>query len=112
MSEYKAYSVTDTTSYEYSAIVFARSRNEARKLAMYTDACEDAEYINIRAVRKHALDSYYKGRTEMDWEDPADRVAMVRDGGFECSEEIWDLDCENCPATQWCGRYEREHMNE
>ena len=112
MSDYKAYSITDTTSYEYSTIVFARSRNEARKLAMYTDAFDDAEYINIRAIRNPNLDQYYRGLMEMDWNDDGDRVAMVRFAGFECSVEDSYPDCENCPSKQWCGRYEVEHGEE
>lgn len=108
MSELKAYCVTDTAAYLFSTVVFAKNRGEARMLALRTDACEDADYIKIRAVRRPELDQYYHGNFEMDWNDAGDRVALVRYGNFSCSYEIDDPECDICPAKQWCDRYELE----
>lgn len=108
----KAYCVTDLGRDEmFSTIVFADDRGRARMLATHTDACEDAEFVNIRAVRKPQLDKYYRGNFEMDWNNDEDRIAMVRECNFECSYEIDDPECEWCAASQWCGRYERMHEN-
>lgn len=107
MSEIKAFSVTNTEEYRYSTVVFAKNRGEAKKLALRTDACEDAEFIKIRAMREPHLDQYYHGNYEMDWNDAGDRIALVRFAGFSCSYEIDDPECEDCPAKQWCERAER-----
>lgn len=109
----KAYSVTDDQEYAYSTVVFAETRGQARMIAQHTDACEDVEFTHIRALRVPQLDKYYRGISEMDWKNDEDRIAMVRDANYSCSYEIWDehLDCDNCPATQWCERYERINDN-
>lgn len=90
----------------FSTVVFAETPGKARALAQHTDACEDLAFIDIRATRAPALDGCYNGRVEMDWLDEDDRIAMVRDAGFICSYEIDYTDCEICPATKWCDRYE------
>lgn len=105
----KAYVVRDKDYYrDFATVVFARNRNEARSLAMRTDACEDLSYIEIAAKRKPELDNSYRGRWEMDWDNTEDRIDLVRLGGFSCSDEIvdWYLDCENCSASKWCDRYQ------
>lgn len=105
----KAWSVTDEDEYMFSTIVFAETRGKARVIAQRTDACEDVDFTRIRAIREPQLDKYYRGLPEMDWSDEDDRIAMVRDGGFSCSYEV-DVtlkDCEECPAHEWCERYER-----
>ena len=43
----------------------------------------------------------------MDWYDDADRIALVKDGDFYCSYE-YGCEFEECPAHQWCDRYEEE----
>lgn len=99
----KAYIVQGT---EYSTVVFAETPGKARALAQKTDACEDLEFIDIRATRMPALDRCYRGRDEIDWSDPDDRVAMVKHADFQCSYEIDHPECEPCPAKEWCDRYE------
>lgn len=94
----KAYSVRDKIS-ACATVVFAESSTKARFIAMHTDCCEDVPYTEIRAKRMPMLDKYYRGKKEMDWYDDADRIAMVKDGGFWCFEVS---ECENCPAKQWC----------
>lgn len=103
----KAWSVTDDEEYLYTTIVFAETRGQARVIARSTDACEDVDFIHIRALRRPQLDKYYRGEPEMDWNNDEDRIAMVKDGMY-CSYEV-DVDqdkCERCPAHRWCSRYE------
>lgn len=105
----KAYVVRDKDYYrDFATVVFARNRNEARSLAMRTDACEDLSYLEIESKRRPELDNSYRGRWEMDWYNTEDRVDLVRLCGFSCSDEMDDryLDCENCPASKWCDKYQ------
>lgn len=44
----------------------------------------------------------------MDWSDEKDRIALVKYGGFYCSMEVINPDCENCSAKKWCDRYKDE----
>lgn len=93
---------------EYATVVFAETRGKARAIAVHTDACEDADFCDIEATRKPKLDKYYTpGKKEMDWYDDSDRIALVKDGGFCCSREC-ECEFEECPAHQWCDRYEEE----
>lgn len=108
----KAYSVSDVNGDAgYSYIVFAETRGKAIRYALdYCDnAFDDYTWTEMRAIRKPALDRFYRGRREMDWCDMEDRVAMVRYAGFYCSDEmcIGSDECEQCPAHEWCDRYDR-----
>ena len=98
MKAMKAYNVRDKNSF-YSTVVFAESSNKAKSIAMYTDACEDVPYTDIRTKRMPMLDKYYRGLDEMDWYDDADRIALVKDGKFHCFEVS---ECKNCPAREYC----------
>lgn len=106
----KAWSVTDKDDQMYTAIVFAETRGKARKLAQNTDACEDLDFTQIRVLREPKLDEFYRGEWQMDWLNPADRVAMVRYGNMMCSYEvdISEKKCSACSAHEWCSRYESE----
>lgn len=87
-------------------VVFAETRGKARALAMHTDACGDARFTDIDVRREPQMDKYYKeGKTEMDWENPKDRIALVKECGFRCEyvEPFW---CDTCSAKQYCGIYE------
>ena len=108
----KAY-IVDTNYSDYSTVVFAEDRGKAKAIAMYTDALEGADYIDIRARRCPALDKYYFGRTEMDWCEPTDRIALVKEVGWFCSDETFDSEeCPTCPARKWCDRREDKEWNE
>lgn len=110
----KAYKISDLKGYcEYSTIVFAETSGKAKAIAITTDAFNDYEFTEISARRVPKLDKYYRGLDEMDWFDDADRIALVRDGGYSCDPEYWEEeDCEKCPAKQWCDRYEDKEWNE
>ena len=90
-----------------SAVVFAENRNRAKSIAQTTDACEDVEYINIEARRLPEADSQYNGRSEMDWNDPDDRLFLVKNCGFRC-EYIEPYDCSKCSAKEYCEMYQDE----
>lgn len=50
------------------------------------------------------MDKYYaEGKTEMDWSDPKDRIALVKECGFYCEEPIAE-DCKDCPAKDFAMR--------
>lgn len=89
-----------------ATVVFAETRGKARALAMHTDACEDAQFTDIEVYRRPHMDKYYReGKTEMDWENPKDRIALVKECGFRCEyvEPFW---CDTCSAKQYCSLYE------
>lgn len=92
---------------EFAAtVVFAETRGKARALAMHTDACEDADFCDIDVSRKSHMDKYYtQGKKEMDWYNAKDRIALVKDCGFSCIPDAFDLlDCKTCPAVDYCDR--------
>ena len=108
----KAY-IVSTDYGDFSTVVFAENRGKAKKVAMGTDACMDADYIDIHARRCSALDKYYNNRTEMDWLDDNDRIAMVKEADFECSGATFDSgECPTCPAREYCCRYNDEESEE
>lgn len=90
-----------------ATVVFAETRGKARALALHTEACEDADWLDIDVYRKPNLDKYYvEGKWEMDWFNKNDRLALVKDGGFTCDPWNWEpVDCERCPATEYCDAY-------
>ena len=105
----KAYSVSDKNCDECTYIVFAESRGKAISYALQycDDAFGDYTFTEMWARRAPRLDQYYSGKSELDWFDMDDRVAMVRDAGFYCSYEV-DVtieECEKCDAHEWCSRY-------
>ena len=91
-----------------SMIVFAETAGKARYIAMCSgDLGDDLEFKDVHVRRVPQLDEYYKGRTEMDWFDSDDRVAMVRYAGFYCGEDAFDPeDCEKCSAAEYCDQYQ------
>lgn len=111
----KAYAVDDRQGYsEYSVVVFAESRGKAIVAALGTDEFPYADwsYTELRAIRNPELDKYYQGRQCMDWDNPDDRLAMVRDGGYHCAEDaFYPDDCAKCSGKDYCSRYE-EYLEE
>lgn len=106
----KAYEARNKWGYrDYATVVFAESAGKARAIALYTEACEDCDFTDIEVFRVPQLDKYYKpGKQEMDWSDEKDRIALVKDGGFTCSIEVINPDCENCSAKKYCDRYKNK----
>lgn len=100
----KAYKAWDAKSCEnISTVVFAETAQEAKKIACYTETCEDAAYTDIRVQRLPEMDGHDRGSSEIDWYDPEDRKALVALGWscLETSEE-----CDTCPAKSACSHWE------
>lgn len=111
----KAYSVSDCKGYcDYTVIAFAESRGKAITAALGTDEFpyQDWSFTELRAVRMPDMDKYYRGHCCMDWDDPIDRLAMVKDGGYYCDDDCFDPDeCAKCVGKEYCSRYE-EYLDE
>lgn len=88
-------------------IVFAETRGKARALALSTDCCENAKFTDIEVRRKPQVDKYYKeGKWHLDWENPQDRIVLVKECGFYCDIDCFDLaDCDICSAKEYCEMY-------
>lgn len=88
-------------------VVFAETRGKARSLALSTDCCEDANFTDIEVRRMPEADKHYKeGRWHLDWEDPQDRIVLVKECGFVCDYDAFYFeDCETCSAKEYCDRY-------
>lgn len=91
-----------------ATVVFAETRGKARSLALATDCCEDARFCDIEASRMPQADKYYKeDKKELDWENQADRIVLVKECGFVCDYDYFDHeDCAVCPAKEYCDRYQ------
>ena len=106
----KAYMVTDRKGYsDYSVIVFAETPGKAVTAALGTDEFpyHDWDFTELKALRRPALDSAYRGCDFMDWDNATDRIAMVKEAGFTCDPDSVTLaECNTCPAREWCSEYE------
>ena len=106
MNGMKAWLVEDVNE-EHGTIVFAKTRNKAKYLAtQYDEDLQDYRYNEVRATRMPQLDKYAGNNPYvMDFNIDEDRLVMVRDAGFRCSEPEYE-DCEKCVAKDYCGEYE------
>ena len=111
----KAYKVYDRNAYsEFVVIAFAETRGKAIVNALGTDEFPygDWDYTEMRAKRCPELDKYYRGAYRMDWDDPGDRLAMIKEAGFYCDEDSFDPDeCEKCAGKEYCSQYD-EYVEE
>jgi len=113
----KAWNVFDKNRYaEYSIIVFAETKGKAVSLAIGTDEFPkcDWDFTELRARREPDLDDAYRGSWRMEWNNDADRLAMVRIG-YHCGDDAFDPDdCEHCVAKDECSMYAeyREEEND
>lgn len=88
-----------------ATVVFAETRGKARALARWTDACDGVAFCDIKVCRLPKADKYYqKGKCEMEWGNPQDRLVLVKEFGFSC-EYAESCDCEECIAKQYCDTY-------
>lgn len=102
----KAYHVS-CVDRDYATIVFAESRNEAKKLALRTDCCEDVQYIDIRVRRYPRADQLYDGKSwEIDWYNMDTRKFLVKELNWSCYDASWE--CDTCPCKQDCSWWEEE----
>lgn len=102
----KAYLVREKDQF-CATVVFAETAGKAKMLALSTDCCENARFIDIEVHRQPQVDKYYKeGKWHLDWENPQDRIVLVKECGFWCGEEAFEFDdCELCSAKQYCDKY-------
>lgn len=91
-------------------IVFGETKGKAKVKAKryYEDYDWEVEYIDIAAYRCPEYDKYYKGNDYMDWNDPEERLILIRDHGWRCGAiEAYDADeCIECAAKEHCKEYE------
>ena len=111
----KAYRVYDKECYsDYDIIVFAENRGKAIASALGTEEFPkyDWSFTELRAKRIPALDRAYRGEYRMEWYNDSDRLALIRDAGYYCSEDGFDPnDCERCIGKDYCSRYD-EYLEE
>lgn len=90
-----------------ATVVFAETRGKAKSTALTTDACCDCNFCDIEVHRVHNMDKYYKpSKTEMDWYDPLDRLALVKECGFTCDYDCRsENECRDCSARELCDDY-------
>lgn len=90
-----------------ATVVFADTRGKAKAIALETECCEDASFTDIEVRRVPQMDKYHEdGKRVMCWENPQDRVALVRDCGFVCDyDALYSGDCECCSAKGYCDQY-------
>lgn len=91
-----------------ATVVFAETRGKAKALALQTECCEDTNFCDIEVHRQPQMDKYYtEGKIEMDWFTKNDRIALVKELGFYCSDDTFSLqECERCAAKEYCDRHE------
>ena len=58
-------------------------------------------------------DKYYKeGKWHLDWDNPQDRIALVKDCGFYCDRDCWEFaNCEVCSAKEYCDYYQEKRSD-
>lgn len=109
----KAWITKETVNFG-ATVVFAKTRNKAKSLALCTSCCEGANFCDIEVRRVPQMDKYYvDGKSEMDWFNPKDRIALVKECGFYCRHPIAE-DCKDCPAKEFCDEsvLKKEHPND
>lgn len=102
MKAYQAWTLADCEG--YSTVVFANNAREAKKIAFYTETCEDSAWTEIRVLRFPEMDAHYRGRNEIDWDNAEDRRALVS-LGWHCVEPC-EWECEHCSAKDICAYWE------
>jgi hypothetical protein len=92
----------------YATVLFAETRGKAKSLALHTDTCEDAQFTDIEVCRMPQFDKYYEdGKVEFDWDNPKDRLLLVKEGGFSCGIDLVDYDeCPYCSAKEYCHQHQ------
>ena len=92
----------------YCEVVFAETRGRAKSIAMMTETFDGYGFGDIYARRCPHMDKYYTdGKKYMDWGYSKDRIALVKEAGFQCHPDAFCVDdCEICPAKEYCALYQ------
>lgn len=98
----KAYEIEDIQN-GTSRIIFATSMSSAKyKAFVYANETNFMAYLyDIKARRCKEADSQCKGREFMEWNNPDDRLFLVKELGWTCVDEPCD-DCTYCVAHEFC----------
>lgn len=90
-----------------AAVVFAETRGKAKQLAKSTECCEDTAFLDIEAHRFPKADKFYTpGATQLYWDEPEDRITLVKELGFTCDyDALYAGDCAECSAKEYCSQY-------
>ena len=89
-------------------VVFADTRGKAKSYFKSMETFEDFEFCDLSPYRMQNLD--YLNKPDgyvMNFLKDEDRLPMVRDAGFYCTEVDRQL-YEECCAKEWCSAYEEE----
>ena len=82
-------------------------------MALSFDGFDGCSFTDIEVRRAPYADEYYKeGKCHLDWDNPVERIALVRYCGFVCDWNYRDWeDCESCSAKNYCDAYQ-DHLRE
>jgi len=93
---------------DVSAIVFAETAGKAKFTAWRYNLFFDAytSFTEIYCQRRKEGDKFYNGKSYLDWECREDRLLLVKEFGFTCSEYLYDeRECAYCVAKKFCSLY-------
>ena len=105
----KAYTVRDKNDGFVIEVIFAETAGKAKSYALtYCEYFEYCCFCDLDVRRTPQIDKYYTdGKRKMDWLNQKDRLALVKECGFMCDDECFDIrTCEKCIAKEYCDRYE------
>lgn len=104
MKAWQVYNDSEDT----STIIFADTKGKAKSIALRCGLfAEDMEFIDIPCYRRKKGDQFYNGKSYLDWDNDEDRLLMVKEFGFTCSEEWYlEKECYYCVAKKFCSLYE------
>ena len=94
----KAWYIRSGSSNNCHEVVFADSADEARILAR-SALPGNVAFSDVHVTRVPALDDKYVDHSVMNWDDPNDRLALMR-LGWRCS--TWADDCAVCAGRDFC----------
>ena len=103
----KAWKVWDRQYSYCSTVVFAESAGEAKKVALGTETCEDAAFVDIRVRRFPEMDDAYRGLSEINWYDMKDRMKLV-ELGWSCEDMSWE--CDECLCKSKCSWWDENSV--
>lgn len=89
-----------------SVIVFAETRGEARQMALslLNEWYTDCRFIDVKVRRVPQADSLWLNRDYMLWDNPEDRLFLVKELGWYCEYPEYEI-CEDCIAKEYCDYY-------
>ena len=90
---------------ESCVVVFADTRNKARKYIKETEEFDYYDYIEVKPRRLGCID--YLDKPDgyvMDWNNQEDRLALVKHIYSCCLPDIND-ECKSCCAKELCNKY-------